>query len=316
LVDTNLLCGLNNVAPKPPPDVISQPRIHKSVSKLLRGTIVVGLWDSHAQEIRSVGSGFLVDKKLGLVVTAGHILFDMTEGKRFGTPYFGLKHARAVLGVIPDSQKAHKAVFRYFAELVAHDIGSVDACILRLTTRLERDVDGENCAGLAESPITNMKKENIHHLKMTRTFELEESVRILGFNQGGEGVLEQGKHVNRLADFAKGYICKRFTNMGSDDSSTSSQGSSKSLGDLPSRKADERLMRGSATSFVPREEIVVMCPTISGHSGGPCVNDEGRVVGILSRADPVDRQRCYLVPSAEIKALVNKAKANLKHVQL
>jgi hypothetical protein len=89
----------------------------------------------------------------------------------------------------------------------------------------------------------------------------------------------------------------------------------------------------SHNTFTPREEIVVICPTIGGHryvkgenhpcfrcrcrstcllsgrkSGGPCVNDEGKVIGILSRADPVDRQRCYLVPSNEIKILVTKAR--------
>ena len=148
-------------------------------------------------------------------------------------------------------------------------------------------------------------------LKMTSTFELEESVRILGFNQGGEGVLEQGRHVNRSADFAKGYICKRFTNMGSDDSSTSSKGSSSSSFSRKDTPPAACLMSTNST-FIPREEIVVMCPTISGHSGGPCVNDEGRVVGILSRADPVDRQRCYLVPTTEIKGLVNKATTLLR----
>ena len=60
--------------------------------------------------------------------------------------------------------------------------------------------------------------------------------------------------------------------------------------------------------FTPRSEIVCLVPTISGHSGGPCLNDEGRVVGILSRADRVDRQRCYLVPSSELRTLVNKAR--------
>jgi hypothetical protein len=154
-----------------------------------------------------------------------------------------------------------------------------------------------------------MKNEKLTQLKMTRSFELEESVRILGFNQGGEGVLEQGKHVNRSADFAKGYICKRFTNLGSDDSSTSSKESSSSafLKDPPLPPT-----MTLASSFVPREEIVVMCPTISGHSGGPCVNDEGRVVGILSRADPVDRQRCYLVPTTELKDLLSTAKLAMK----
>jgi len=307
LVDTNLLCGLCNVAPpKPPPESHTPPRLRKPVSKLLNSVVVVGLWDSYSQEIRSVGSGFMVDKKLGLVVTAGHILFDMAPGRTFGTQYFGLRNAKAVIGVI---QGDGPAVFRYFAELVAHDICNVDACVLRITTKLEQDVDGDTCGGQPEIPLSNMRNERLTQLKMTRTFELEESVRILGFNQGGEGVLEQGKHVNRSADFAKGYICKRFTNLGSDDSSTSSRGSSSSafLKDPP-LPADMPL----SSSFVPREEIVVMCPTISGHSGGPCVNDEGRVVGILSRADPVDRQRCYLVPTTELKDLVSRAKLAIR----
>ena len=55
-------------------------------------------------------------------------------------------------------------------------------------------------------------------------------------------------------------------------------------------------------------KIVVICPTIGGHSGGPCVNQQGEVIGILSRADPADRQRCYLVPSSEWLPLVKTAK--------
>merc|ERR1712150_330956 len=102
---------------------------------------------------------------------------------------------------------------------------------------------------------------------------------------------EKGKHVNRSADFAKGYICKQFKMLSDDHSDDDSS--------------------SSGSGFSPREEIVIMCPTISGHSGGPCVNDEGKVIGILSRADPVDRQRCYLVPSSELKGLVKSAKRQL-----
>lgn len=326
LVDTNLLCGVCSTSSKllPPEAHIHPPRHRRAVSKLLHSVVVVALWDVNAQEIRSVGSGFIVDKKLGLIVTAGHILFDMAPGRKFGTPYFGFSNAKVVIGVI-DTDGRHKAVFRYFAEILAHDIRNVDACVLRITTKLEKDVDGEDCGSQPELPLNNnVRNERLPQLRMTRTFELEETVRILGFNQGGEGVLEQGKHVNRCADFAKGYICKRFTNMGSDDSSTSSKGSSSSLslsgggsgGRKESTSTSTTATSGCSTSigacFVPREEIVVMCPTISGHSGGPCVNDEGRVVGILSRADSVDRQRCYLVPTTEIKDLVNKAKIVLE----
>jgi len=47
-------------------------------------------------------------------------------------------------------------------------------------------------------------------------------------------------------------------------------------------------------------------------SGGPCVNQSGEVIGILSRADPADPQRCYLVPTTEFKKLIKASKRRLK----
>jgi len=307
-VDSNLLCGTCVLQPKPAPPAIPPPspfaRVSVPVPSLLSSVVVVGLWDGRAKQIRSVGSGFVADKKQGLIVTAGHILFDMSEGRDFGTPYFGLKHAKAVIGVIPDG--GHTAMFRYFADIVAHDISSVDACVLRITTKLEQDVggDGELCGDVPEFSLPHFREEKFSQLKVTSKFELEETVRVLGFNQGGEGVFEQGKHVNRSADFAKGYICKKFR-ASDDHSSISRQSSGSSSSDSE-----------GSSCFSPKEEIVVMCPTISGHSGGPCVNDNGRVVGILSRADPVDRQRCYLVPSSELKRLLQQAKGAGTSIQM
>ena len=293
--DSNLICG---IIKKQDMSVVHEQSLRsmKPVSELLHSVVLVGLWDAESKEIRNVGSGFLADKRLGLVVTAGHVLFNMEEGKAFGTPYFGYKNAKVVIGVIPEG--GHNAVYRYFAEIIAEDISGVDACVVRLTSKINNDIDGDLTQqpddALTSSPL-NLEaicQESLRSLKLTTRFELEESVRILGFNQGGEGVLEQGKHVNRSADFAKGYICKKFVAppMSDDDSSHSSTMSSRSM------------------CFVPREEIVVICPTIAGHSGGPCVNNDGKVIGILSRADPGERQRCYLVPSGELKDLIKKAK--------
>jgi hypothetical protein len=294
-VDSNLICGTVGKPALPKTELGSSNCFSitkKPIRDLLPSIVVVGLWDSKARVIRNVGSGFIVDKKQGLVVTAGHVLFQMEEGRQFGTPYFGLKHAKAVIGVIPEGGNGDTAVFRYFAEIVADDIHNMDACVLRITTRMEHDVDNDGLVGEQPEAPVNIVSEELESLKMTRRYELEETVRILGFNQGGEGLLEQGKHVNRSADFAKGYICKQFKM--SDDHSDGSLDSS-----------------SGGSGFSPREEIVIMCPTINGHSGGPCVNDEGKVVGILSRADPVDRQRCYLVPACELKVLVTKAKKNI-----
>ena len=138
--------------------------------------------------------------------------------------------------------------------------------------------------------FSNFVLLSIHFSFNSLPFYIEQSVRLIGFNQGGEGMLEKGKHINRSVEVVQGYICKHF--ILSDDHSLSSGDSSSSEG-----------------AFAPREEIVLNnCPTINGHSGGACINDEGKVIGILSRADPVDRGRCYLVPSSEIKTLINKAK--------
>jgi len=289
LVDCHLLCGTctstePKSAPPPPPSEISTPKPPTKVSTLLPSVVLVAVWDADSGSICCAGSGFIADKKHGLIVTAGHVLFDMCNKNSFGAPYLGLKNASVLIGVIPDG--GHTAVFRYFATIVAHDINNMDACVLKIKSRLNWDVNGQDCSNVGHVPVDDVLSEGLMSLKSTRHPELEESVRILGFNQGGEGRLEKGKHVNRSVDFAKGYVCKFFQKEINDDSSESSQ----------------------STAFNPREEIVVMCPTIAGHSGGPCVNDEGRVIGILSRADPVDRQRCYLVPTAELKTLVHQAK--------
>eukprot|EP00980_Cylindrotheca_fusiformis_P029458 scaffold23479_cov143-Cylindrotheca_fusiformis.AAC.8 len=296
-VDSNLICGI--------PKLVTEVTSHhtgempkKSVTELLPSVVVVGLWDADKNAIQNVGSGFIADKKLGLVITAGHILFSMEEGPNFGTPFNGLQNAKAVIGVIPQGDNGSNAVFRYFAEIIAEDIHNVDACVLKITTRIEEDVESDALVGeQKEIPVEDsILEENLPAMKLTRRYELEEAVRILGFNQGGEGRLEKGKHVNRSADFAKGYICKQFKVQDDENSDSDDDSSS------------------SGSGFSPREEIVIMCPTISGHSGGPCVNDEGRVIGILSRADPVDPQRCYLAPSNELKALVNKAKKNAARI--
>mmetsp|Transcript_3385 Transcript_3385/g.6702 ORF Transcript_3385/g.6702 Transcript_3385/m.6702 type:complete len:1454 (-) Transcript_3385:94-4455(-) len=274
------------------PDLLPGPPAPKSVSEILPSVVLVGLWDGDKKRIRNVGSGFIADKKHGLIVTAGHVLFDLAEGKNYGAPYFGMENAKVVIGIIPKDGK-DKAVFRYFAEIVADDVRSnVDACVLRITTKMENDVDdeGSGCASQAEVALdqSKLKEENLVRLKMETDFQLEESIRIIGFNQGGEGVFEPGSHILRSPDFSKGYICRMFTAALSDDSDSDSDSES--------------------NTFSPREEIVAMCPTISGHSGGPCVNGDGMVIGILSRADPVDRNRCYLVPSTQLKALIKRAR--------
>jgi hypothetical protein len=273
------------------------------VNDLLRGVVVVGLWDGKSRNVVRVGSGFIADRKRGLIVTASHTLMNIWGDKntQFGDNYYGLRQGKVVIGVIArkkGEEAGTMAVFRYFAKIVAKDPSieqgecHLDACILRITTRMENDVggNGEGCGDEPERLLLNnphaLKQEKLHQLKITEKCELDEQVRIIGYNQGGEGLLGPGERLNRYVDFARGYVCKKFTGGEGGD------------GYLRHR-------------FKPREEIVVICPTIGGHSGGPCVNQQGEVIGILSRADPAENQRCYLVPTYEWKSLLRQAKNTL-----
>lgn len=307
-IDTRLIAGpLDSMAAKPHPGIgpgSQEPIV--PINDLLRAVVVVGLWDGHSKsrKVIRVGSGFIADKKRGLIVTASHTLMNIWGDKSspFGENYYGLRNGKVVIGIIPRTkgeETGTEAVFRYFAKIVAKDpliekgICQLDACILKITTRMENDVlgNGEGCGDEPERLLLNdpiaLKQEKLHQLKITDKCELDEQVRIIGYNQGGEGLLGPGVSLNRFIDFARGYVCKKFA---------AGEGAT-----------DDQVRH----RFKPREEIVVICPTIGGHSGGPCVNQQGEVIGILSRADPAENQRCYLVPTYEWKALLKEAKNSL-----
>ena len=312
VVDIRLLAGPGD-SPRTPKDELlpaSPEPDPVSVQELLGAIVLVGLWDGKSRKVVRAGSGVIVDRKRGLIVTAAHTLINVWGDSKypFGEDYYGLQQGKVVIGIIPDnedprSKRKGMAVFRYFAKIVAKDpsfeLGEchLDACVLRITTRMESDVggNGEGCGDQPEILLLNNEKafreESLKVLRVSEKCELEEQVRILGFNQGGEALLKPGVSLNRFVDFARGYICKKFASSG---------------------QVDERPIvvtgKSSCDCFKPREEIAVICPTIGGHSGGPCVNQQGEVIGILSRADPADNQRCYLSPASEWKPLIKQAK--------
>lgn len=270
------------------------------ISDVLRSVVLVGLLDGKTGKVVRVGSGFIADKKRGLIVTASHTLMNIWGDKStpFGENYYGLRQGKVVIGVIPrkkGEETGTEAVFRYYAKIVAKDpnidrgLCQMDACILRITTKMENDVagTGEGCMDQPERLLLNnphaLKQEKLSQLKTTDKCELDEPVRIIGFNQGGEGLMGPGVSLNRYADVARGYVCKIFS------------GGEGNEGQLRQR-------------YNPRELIVVICPTIGGHSGGPCVNQQGEVIGILSSADFGGGHRCYLVPTYEWRDLLNRAK--------
>lgn len=310
-VRTALIAGpIDNPAPPRRESLLNPATANEGgvpIQDLLGSVVVVGLWDGKTRKVVRVGSGFIVDHKRGLIVTASHTLMNIWGDKNspFGENYYGLRQGKVVIGVIPSPEESSanagrgRAVFRYFATIVNKDpeldrgMCQLDACVLQITTRLENDVGGDG-SGIGDEPErillhnrSKMKEEKLQSLRIRETCELEEQVRIVGYNQGGEGLLGPGESLNLDVDFAKGYVCKKFT--GGDQS-----------GVTPTRQ----------DRFRPREEIVVICPTIGGHSGGPCVNQQGEVIGILSRADPAENQRCYVSPTAEWKPLVRAARRN------
>merc|ERR1712066_669700 len=98
----------------------------------------------------------------------------------------------------------------------------------------------------------------------------------------GEGVLREGEHLNRTVDLTDGYVARNV------------------------KRTSGRHI--TLREFVPNSEIIVMCVTYRGHSGGPCVDQNGKVIGLVSRADTDESKRCYLVPASELKRLLKEAK--------
>jgi len=278
-----------------------------NIKKALPSSVLIGAWDPGTNSVVYAGSGYIVDGKRGLVVTAAHVLFNFDRSKG----PFGAKHGeRAVVGIIPD-RGGCSAVFRYFAEIVAEEIHQVDACVLRIVSRMEEDIDHkEDFAAIKqrERPFDSItiQREGLRSLKMAKRCELGEHVRIVGYNQGGEGRLEKGKHISHAVEFVQGYVCRLFDATIRDGSlvSTSSSGSTT----VTSTTTTDTSL--DSAGFSPRKEIVVntFCCTIPGQSGGVAVNGRNEVVGILSRADPADPYRAYLVPFFEYLPLVRRAK--------
>ena len=288
-------------------DIQTEPVV--PINEILRSVVVVGLWNGKTGKVVRVGSGFIADKKRGLIVTAAHTLMNIWGEKStpFGENYYGMRQGKVVIGIIPrkkGEESGTEAVFRYFAKIVAKDpeidegTCHLDACVLRITTRMENDIGGagEGCGDQIEHLLLNnphaIKQEKLQQLKITDKCELDEQVRIVGYNQGGEGLMGPGVSLNRYADFARGYVCKKFAG---GEVSNNNDGNGHQQQPVRHR-------------FKPREEIVIICPTIGGHSGGPCINQQGEVIGILSRADPAENQRCYLVPTYEWRSLLRRAK--------
>lgn len=272
------------------------------VKDLFGSVVLIGLYDGDEQQIIRVGSGFIVDSNRGLIVTAAHNVICFDEGEEFGNLYFGLRDPKVFVGM-NEKGASGEAVFRYQAVIVSADVGTVDACVLRIITKLENDVAGHNASSLnnqAEVPISRKalkSQEGLIHMRQQSEFpQLEESVRILGHNQ--DTFMRAERLINCCADFTVGHVRQIWKRPKHDIVSTEINGYG-------------QIQHAHPSKLDPQMWIVLDCKTINGHSGGPCVNMQGEVVGILSHADE-NGHRCFIVPAKEWQPLIKHAKQQFR----
>ena len=280
-----------NQKSKQPPETY-----HKSFPTLryaFSTVVLVGLWDPEENKIIRAGSGFIVDNKRGLIMTVAHTLMEIDNKKCFGKANYGNLYRKVVIGLIPeDGGNATEAVIRYFAKIITKDksidknkICQVDACVLQITTKMDSDVDGDRCGEVAECPIMHgkMKNENLNKLNIDgEIVDPDTDVAIIGFNQKWEGFINSSGKVNLIVDYVYGKVS------------------------IPNFKYT--LDFEEKNKYQPKAETIVICAATTGHSGGPCINREGNVIGMMCRKNDKNEQRCYLVPSCELIALLKKAK--------
>lgn len=187
---------------------------------------------------------------------------------------------------IVNGTTSYEAVYRYCAQIVAaEDLSHVDACVLQIKTKFERDLthDVNCCDSICMLPAKkSLRKERFISLKMTSRCEIEEQVAIIGYRQEGIAGVKFGENHNRSIDFSKGYLREFWTN------------------------AHPHSVIGN-DGFQPRVELIACCFSMNGYSGGPMVNKKGEVLGIV-RSGYLERHECYVVPTCELKELLDTAR--------
>jgi len=289
-VDTRLITG--KIATNSGKDCLEMSGFDVSlpVASLYESVVLVALWDG--EKIFQAGSGFIVNGKRGIIVSAAHTVMNLVDEAHFGDKYYGkkFKYPKILVGVLrekqndSDMQKTFEAVYRYSASIVAENVSHVDACVLRIVSKFDVDLagDAETLNDQTETPLSpsKVKKEGLKGLQITERCEIEEHIRIIGYRQEERIGVKLRERFNRSIDFSKGYVREIWRN--------------------PSPRVD------NPNRCEIRKEILASCLSIGGYSGGPMVNQKGEVIGIVRAGDRVGRQ-CYVVPVSEFKDLVQQA---------
>jgi len=258
----------------------------KLTEELLESVVLIGLWDLNEGRIMCVGSGFVADSSAGLIITAAHVLYDFVEGSKVGPKYKGRTRAKVIIGTMKEGDTAS---FTYSAEIMTNTITNVDAVVLRITTKFNIPFQCPSFSFKPQPEIAinygKFKYEEIKSLKLMKP-RIDEQIRIIGFIQRGEGIWEQGNINNHTPSVFRGNVCSI-------------------------KECVSPILQNDTDIFTTRSEITVECNSFPGQSGGPCVNQDGKVIGILTSMHPNNNGICYVAPISELQLLVSDAKERI-----
>ena len=282
-VDTSLLCGQSCKSRVQERLTNFDDRNSVKFNDVVEGIVQIGVYSSEKRGLVKLGSGFVADKENGLIISANHTVLE-----RENDGYWECVGDKILIGVTSRDDEEHPIAFRYLARVVAKDASvengglcEVDACVLKIYAKLQHDVyDGEDIDEIPQMRLSKKKlvKEDLQMLKIREDYKIEQTVRLIGFSQGGVKIVPEGSYL--------------FQNIGC----------------LPGTVVGRNTYNFESTegSYSPKKEISVYCETEVGESGGPCINEQGEVIGILSRGHST---LSYLVPASEWKGMLNRAKA-------
>jgi len=243
--------------------------------------VLVGLVDMKKRQILTLGTGFIADNSRGLIITAAHIFYNLYKGEKV-EPL--CEHSTtAIIGTIG---KGNTASFAYTAQIKAKDEKNVDAVILGIKTKFNKPIQ---CTSLCFEPqVENIiqwgkfRNEKMEKLNIATMAYTEEQIRIIGYDQSGQGLHKVGQFINNTLRLTEGYVSQ-------------------------SNRTVSRIGHVEGGKYYPRSVLIVECTVNGGQSGAPCINLDGKVIGIVSSSNPRDSQTCYLVPSSELIKLLRKA---------